>query len=68
MPADLAELLNAEELDICAKVESLAFDQAGCRMIQKKLEDTSGDPFQVTNFAAALVYVMADILPEVMTN
>jgi pumilio RNA-binding family len=68
VPADLASLLSSEELDICKQVEVLAFDQGGCRMIQKKLEETSADSSRANNFAEALVHVMHDILPDVMTN
>jgi len=68
LPKQLANELSAEELDICKQVEVLAFDQAGCRMIQKKLEEKSADHADVSSFAAALVHLTLDILPEIMTN
>ena len=37
-------------------------------MIQKKLEEKTDDPKRASNFAAALVHVMLDILPDVMIN
>jgi len=37
-------------------------------MIQKKLEEKTDDPQRASNFAAALVQVMLDILPDVMIN
>jgi len=60
--------LSLEELDICKQVEVLAFDQAGCRMMQKKLEEKYADKSDSGVFAAALVHCMLDILPDVMTN
>jgi len=50
-------------------VEVLAFDQAGCRMIQKKVEESSSDSKTwVKDFTGALIHCMLDILPEAMTN
>ena len=47
----------------------LAFDQAGCRMIQKKVEENSDDSKAwVKAFTGALIYGMLDILPGAMTN
>ena len=61
--------LSAEEQDICKQVEMLAFDQAGCRMIQKKLEDNFAENRDgKDSFAASLIHVMLEILPDVMTN
>ena len=50
-------------------MEVLAFDQAGCRMIQKKVEESSSDSKTwVKDFTGALIHCMLDILPEAMTN
>ena len=60
--------LTPEEFDIVKQVDILAFDQAGCRMIQKKLEENR---FQLTGpdfFVRSLLLSMLDILPQVMTN
>ena len=46
----------------------LAFDQAGCRMIQKLLEERYEKEGDKGSFAASLVHVMLDILPDVMIN
>jgi len=66
VPQHLASQLSAEDLDICKQVDVLAFDQAGCRMIQKKLEEKVAGEVEV--FAAALIHVMLDIMTDVMTN
>lgn len=55
--------MNKEEKEIISQVELLAFDQAGCRLIQRLLEGKSSP-----NFVAALVRSMLSILPEVMVN
>ena len=55
-------------MDICKQVEILAFDQAGCRMIQKLLEERQAIEGDKGCFAASLVHVMIDIMPDVMTN
>ena len=59
--------LTTEDIEIAQKVEVLAFDQAGCRMIQKKIEESSSKIW-VTAFAGAVIYCMLDILPDAMTN
>ena len=68
LPSALTVGLSAEDIDIVKQVEALAFDQAGCRMIQKKIEENSSSKKWVTAFAGALIYCMLDILPEAMTN
>lgn len=69
MPHYLLSELTDDELKICKQVESLAFDQAGCRMIQKRLEEKSAvNKDRRVNLSAALIHVMMDILPDVMTN
>lgn len=68
VPQHLASDLTAEELDICKQVEILAFDQAGCRMIQKLLEERYEKEGDKGSFAASLVHVMLDIMPDVMIN
>ena len=61
--------MTEDELKICRQAESLAFDQAGCRMIQKRLEErSSANKERRANLAAALIHVMLDFLPDVMTN
>ena len=44
----------------------LAFDQAGCRMIQKTLEEKTG--LAADAYKTELVTRMLHILPDVMTN
>lgn len=39
IPQNLLEVLSDEEIEICESVELLAFDQAGCRMIQERLQE-----------------------------
>ena len=39
LPSHLAQRLSAEDLEIIKQVDALVFDQAGCRMLQRKLED-----------------------------
>ena len=68
LPMQLAAQLTTDELDTINKVESLAFDQAGCRMLQKMLEDGFATRGKSSPFCAALTGVMLDILPDVMTN
>ena len=61
--------MTDEELKICKQVKTLAFDQAGCRMIQKRLEDkSSASKERRVILSAALIHVMADFLHDVMTN
>ena len=58
--------MSAEESDIISKVYELSFDQAGCRMIQQRLEENYS-----MDFVSALVTAMTEpeaILPEVMAN
>jgi len=68
LPKHMADALTAEEHDILKQVDTLAFDQAGCRMIQRKLEDNFADKTRQGLFASCLLHVMLDILPDVMTN
>jgi hypothetical protein len=68
LPQHLADQLSAEDIDIIFQVETLAFDQAGCRMIQRKLEDNFAEKTREGAFAAGILHVMHDILPDVMTN
>ena len=69
VPHFLRDLLKESELKICKQVETLAFDQGGCRMIQKKLEEKNQAKREKPgSFVAALIYVMLDILPDVMTD
>lgn len=68
LPSALTVGLSTEDIDIAKQVEALAFDQAGCRMIQKKIEENGSSKKWVTAFAGALIYCMLDILPEAMTN
>ena len=44
----------------------MAYDQTGCRMIQRKLEENEVGNREV--FAACLVHIMFEVLPEVMMN
>ena len=60
--------LSPEEFDIIKQVEVLAFDQAGCRMIQKKLEENQYQLAGPDFFVRSLLLSMLDILPQVMTN
>ena len=56
--------LSKEEMDIVNQVEVLAFDQAGCRMIQKRLEDCNKN----SPFVRCVLQNLLEILPNVMTN
>ena len=60
--------LSQEEFEIVKQVEVLAFDQAGCRMIQKKLEENQHQLTGPDFFVRSLLLTMLDILPQVMTN
>ena len=68
LPQHLAVLLTKEEIDTIVEVDTMAFDQAGCRMIQKMLEDGFSIKGFENPFCTALVDSMLDILPDVMTN
>jgi len=68
LPQHLKAHLTFEELEIIQQVESLAFDQTGCRLIQRRLEDNFAEKGFNDIFSASLVYAMLDIMPEVMTN
>lgn len=71
MPAELAADLSSDEVDIAQQIEQLSFDQAGCRMIQKKIEERSkkGDSKKwIESFTGALIHCMQNILPDAMTN
>lgn len=57
--------LTEEEAEIIDNVTAHAYDQSGCRMIQRKLEDLSTCS---PNFTKMLVQSMLHIMPEVMTN
>jgi len=51
------------------QAETLAFDQAGCRLMQKRLEETPQKPTkQIDYFTSSLLSVLLDILPDVMMN
>ena len=44
----------------------MVYDQTGCRMVQRKLEENEAEKREV--FAASLVHIMSEVLPEVMMN
>lgn len=51
------------------QAESLAFDQAGCRLMQKRLEETPQQSSkQIDYFTSSLLSVLLDMLPDVMMN
>ena len=58
--------LTAEELEIIQQLEIMAYDQTGCRMVQRKLEENEVEKREI--FAACLVHIMFEVLPEVMMN
>lgn len=64
----MAAKLSAEELKIVNQIDTLAFDQAGCRMTQRKLEENFATKGVNDDFSASLVHVLLDILPDVMVN
>ena len=68
LPQHMAKDLTAEELNIVNQIDTLAFDQAGCRMTQRKLEENFATQGNNDEFSACLLYVLIDILPDVMTN
>ena len=68
LPEHLACQLSAEALDVIKQVESLAYDQAGCRMIQKMLEENFASKGKNSPFSAGLTHVIRDIMPSIMTN
>lgn len=66
LPKHLKEELTPDELEIVQNIEVMAYDQTGCRMVQRKLEDNEAEKRDV--FAASLVHIMYEVLPEVMMN
>lgn len=63
---DLASLTQAER-EIITQVEELAYDQAGCRMIQQKLEAQNSPDF-VPALVAALKSQFADVMSNQFGN
>lgn len=59
--------LTVEEQKMIKEVGYLAFDQQGCRNLQKRLEEGK-DQTALAAFTAALIDSMVDFLPSVMMN
>lgn len=59
--------LSEDEYKMIAEVEFLAFDQSGCRSIQKKLDEIH-DKDILYSFTHQLVQSMLEIFPDCMMN
>jgi hypothetical protein len=64
MPFSLTTL-SKEDQEILRQVEYFCYDQQGCRMLQKRLEDDEINP---TEFTSALIHAVSPFFADLMVD